>query len=301
MRRIRRGPAWIALLMAAATGCAAILGGEAGVLDEGAASVEAGSADSNPDRDADRADGAGDATVSADAGTDATPEAGPGCPEAGGGPLVRAGSFCIDRTEVTVAQYTLFLAAKGGDVSGQPAECAANTTYVPSSGFTPSVTNNFPVVNVSWCDAYMFCKWAGKRLCGGTDGGAATFSGAGLTTESQWYNACSHAADGQHLYPYGNSFNASACAIDADGGALIEAGSKAGCVGGYPGIFDMSGNVREWEDSCTPAADGGPAFDLCRRRGGAADDTAAENACAPVQVLARGSVTAHTGFRCCGP
>ena len=93
------------------------------------------------------------------------------CPPSTGGPaLVRAGTFCVDSTEVTNEQYMAFLTAKGGDVGGQPGACKWNSSYVPGDeGVSwPYIAGraSYPIVNVDWCDAFMFCNWAGKRLCG---------------------------------------------------------------------------------------------------------------------------------------
>ena len=49
----------------------------------------------------------------------------------------------------------------------------------------------FPVVGVNWCQAYGFCKSAGKRLCGRIGGGANAFTDYASAAASQWYNACS--------------------------------------------------------------------------------------------------------------
>jgi hypothetical protein len=38
-------------------------------------------------------------------------------------------------------------------------------------------------------------------------------------------------------------------------------------VGDYAGVYDLSGNLLEWEDSCMVDPDGG--VDICRLRGGA--------------------------------
>ena len=59
-----------------------------------------------------------------------------------------------------------------------------------------------------------------------------------------------------------------------DGGTLVPVASLPGCQGGYPGVFDMSGNVEEVEDSCDDAG-------TCYSRGGSfVDDPAlAETRC----------------------
>jgi hypothetical protein len=204
--------------------------------------------------DAGPPDASGDSTSALDAadaadatGDEARP---PNCPQGRGPNAVRVGfdggTFCVDETEVTNAQYAVFVAAKAGDMSGQPPVCATNTTYNPTVPFDPG-QENFPASYIDWCDALAFCAWAGKRLCGQRADG-----------RSEWYVACSH--DGERIYPYGNAYDPSACNGDGRNKSPIAVRSSPGCVGGYEGVFDLSGNVSEWEDAC----DGG----ICLHRGG---------------------------------
>jgi len=165
------------------------------------------------------------------------------------------GGFCIDSTEVTNQQYTDFLNATAGgtdasflDASrfdgGLPAFC------FPSNGFAPETTDGAspggptdPVTFVNWCDAFAFCQYAGKHLCtGGPIGGDAG--------EAEWRIACTR--NGSRKYPYGNTFDGSACNVARTAQAPV--GTFSGCNGGYEGTFDMLGNVEEWVDSCSNIA-----------------------------------------------
>jgi formylglycine-generating enzyme required for sulfatase activity len=204
------------------------------------------------------------------------------CPEAG---AIRVGtgvtSFCIDATEVTDEQYLAFLAADRNKGMGKLLpQCQWNFLVQPGA---PPAADSLPVVNVNWCDAYAYCAWAGKHLCG--------------TPRSEWTAACSHEGDGAHAYPYGNAFDPTACNVGkVTIGGLAPAASNPRCVGGYPGLFDMAGNAAEWEDACDD--DGGAAQDTpCNVRGGAWDEE--PRPCAYVGQLTRQTRVTNVGFRCC--
>ena len=109
----------------------------------------------------------------------------------------------------------------------------------------------------------------------------------------EWMFACT--AGGTRTYPYGNAFDPTACNGEAqDAGATTDVGSRPGCVGGFPGLFDMSGNVYEWENSCTSAD--------CSGRGGAFTETLSTGrlACSGRSTVMLGNSYSSNGFRCCG-
>src|SRR5258708_37508752 len=113
----------------------------------------------------------------------------PGCPDPTAGPtMVNIGSFCIDSTEVTADQYMQFLTAKGGDVSGQPLACASwNRSFVPVGW--PSGAGAQAVSGVNWCMAFMYCAWAGKRLCGSPSGGPLHPPGSDGPAQREWVSS----------------------------------------------------------------------------------------------------------------
>ncbi|AKU97445.1 Sulfatase modifying factor 2 precursor (C-alpha-formyglycine- generating enzyme 2) [Labilithrix luteola] len=212
--------------------------------------------------------------------------------------------FCIDSTEVTQAQYQVFLDATAGIVS-QPSACAWNLSLAPTpSCFDPVKKPNVPVVCVDWCDARAYCAWAGKRLCGALGGGA----GGGKPLEKlEWYMACSKNAT--RVYAYGATYEQGIC-NDASSGknALVDVASNPKCVGGFDGVFDMSGNATEWVDVC----DDDSPNSSCQARGGTFDEK--DPAVDPTRDLAfahlrcnsgdqfhppRGSSGESLGFRCC--
>jgi hypothetical protein len=214
------------------------------------------------------------------------------------------GSYCIDQTEITNAAYATWLATSPSDdlrtpdcradgavcqswvMNGMSCEFdngaadhgAAFFSYAPlrDGNDDPAVwplpppQDDFPVVDVTWCDANAFCAGNGKRLCGRIGGGS--FSASGLVPDpgfignqnvvhdsnlldpvgSEFANAMTHS--GQRSFPYGSVFQPSAC----PGGTLVDmwtlsgelhAVGRASCEGGFPGLFDLEGNALEYIDA----------------------------------------------------
>jgi formylglycine-generating enzyme required for sulfatase activity len=219
--------------------------------------------------------------------------------------------FCIDRIEVTQAAYDVFFQATAAMDASTPGPCAYKKTHDPSApgaistqycSWNPATHGGRPVTCVDWCDAKAYCEWAGKRLCGRLGGGSVPFQQALEQDASvdEWDYACS--AGGTRAFAYGNTFDSGACKDDGNGPA-DDAGSHPDCVGGFPGLFDMSGNALEWEDSCNGDAS---ANDKCRARGGSWYFTSQANErCDAVPNgpnlydLGRSERYDDTGFRCC--
>lgn len=85
---------------------------------------------------------------------------------------------------------------------------------------------SIPWTSVTFEDARNACLEAGKRLC----------------TKEEWMAACGTA------YPYGSSYQSGTCNDSGVAGETLATGSKTGCKSSK-GIFDMSGNAREWVES----------------------------------------------------
>jgi formylglycine-generating enzyme len=122
---------------------------------------------------------------------------------------------------------------------------------------------------------------------------------------SQWNRACS--SGGTYWFPYGPYYVGTTCNTRDYWGAspvtTLEVAFLTGCqssVTGYTSIYDLSGNVVEWEDAC----DGSGPSANCQIRGGSFDDD--NNATFPscgyyLHAGVRNLVRAATGFRCCAP
>jgi hypothetical protein len=161
-----------------------------------------------------------------------------------------------------------------------PPQCVCIDRYEASNGgggMAASVAGAPPWVNVTWDQAGAACVAAGKRLC----------------ADDEWFAACSGPAPGA-TYPYGNTYGANTC-NGADHGvdAAVTTGSMTACVGGYPGLYDMSGNVMELTSTCDSGG--------CAVRGGTYLNDATSLRC----DSSMGGYSPPTnsqpyiGFRCC--
>ncbi len=225
------------------------------------------------------------------------------CPGTGGPSMVALPlGYCIDSTEVTFRQYQDWLSTNPSPAE-QVSACSWNNGFTPqpNDGWPPATsTADSPVVWVNWCDAYTYCAAVGKRLCGKIGGGANTYGDSEDVTKGQWYAACT--SNGTYTYPYGEAYSATACnGSDAGYGATVPVGTMPGCqssVTGYSGVYDMSGNVAEWQDSCEEVASG---LYLCTLGGGSFLNGGANVSCGSGTALSRFFGQRDVGFRCCAP
>jgi formylglycine-generating enzyme len=211
--------------------------------------------------------------------------------------------FCIDATETTVALYAVFLSDPTlNPAQGQPPECGWNTTYKPfyNAYMGDPQALQRPVTSIDWCDATAFCAYWGKHLCGNRlDAGPVDPTAA--LPQSEWYYACA-GAEGSS-YPYGNTYDPARCRTNLP----LEAGAgivpTTTCVGNVAGLYDMSGNLAEWENSCTPSGMGDAGDDPCMTRGGTfffmPDAVTCDGRTGGALNPRNGSDTAAVTIRCC--
>mgnify|MGYP003778308059 CR=1 FL=1 len=224
----------------------------------------------------------------------------PDCSDAGsasqtrGSPMAPVGNlagqcFWMDVREASIEEYAAFVA--GGHAETAPF-CAWNTSYDPvcaeaGSGEAGAGDVTLPVTCADWCDAYSFCKWAGKSLCKGEYGNPAD------AARSDWYAVCSHGAVRE--YPYGE-YTPDACnGMEKGVGAALAAGGQASCAT-PEGVLNLSGNVAEWVDECIDETGAG---DKCNVRGGWFASDANALRCGEKRAITRDARFDWAGFRCC--
>ena len=235
----------------------------------------------------------------------------PSCPGTAGPKMVAVtapsgASYCIDSTEVTAGDYAAFLASNPALSLAPKGVCAFKKSFVPDGVFPPAAGTEVPVSSVDWCDAAAYCAYAGKRLCGKVGGGPNNYADFAKPS-SEWFYACS--AGGTSTYPYGAAFDPSACVgVDFDGTSGFQptsdaphpVGSASRCHGKtqpFSSVYDLTGNVAEWEDSCDSTSG---SADYCHLRGDSYREGNQQTmSCAYAPRMTRSYRGGYIGFRCC--
>lgn len=242
------------------------------------------------------------------------PDVAPPCPGRAGPTMARVGSYCIDTTEVTEQQYDEFLQHSvdaGFDATAEEVALPPRCAFKRARTFRPYPTDDpqrachwdaaalpdHPVVCVDWCDAWAYCRWAGKRLCGaiGRDGGPLAWDEPqeqNSAAHDEWFNACSRG--GLRNYPYEAAYTSLRCHDRYDGGVGAKpVASHPGCEGGYEGLFDMVGNAAEWVNACDDAGV------ECAHRGGGYGEEGPTASCGRSIELSLSLRFEDLGIRCC--
>ena len=131
-------------------------------------------------------------------------------------------AYWIDQTEVTNAMYGDCVSA-GACTEPRMIAAYARETYYQNPDYA-----DYPVINVTWDQANIYCEWTGRRL----------------PTEAEWEKAA-RGTEG-NLYPWGDDspdFNLANYASNI--GDLTKVGSYPAGASPY-GVLDMAGNAQEW-------------------------------------------------------
>ncbi len=246
-------------------------------------------------------------------------------------PAIDGSYYCMDVRETTRAEYDAFLEANGRDLSGQPKECAWNKSYTPEllypdddrypSDLCPAehwngMRPNQAVSCVDFCDAYAYCEWAGKRLCGVTGAGKDIYK----TEEDQdhkptipdrpfldleFVNACSQV--GKTKYSYGDTYEPGRCMdqqwLEDRGPESLDVTDTAsrqcnGTIEPFDEVYDLSGGVREWQNFCSQ--DSTPEGLGCFAKGySLLDERKEPEPCELMGIVSPRSITRSKGIRCC--
>jgi len=202
--------------------------------------------------------------------------------------------FCIDAFEVTNAQYLDFINHYSAGSTMQTAVCANNASFVPADNCPSALhdvpSRQVPVVCVDWCDARAYCTSRSKRLCGRIGGTENPPSDGADAAKSEWYAAC---VGSDARTTSGNACNDSS--FTSGNAHALAASDIPDCEGGVSGLFDMSGNVAEWENACDSSDPGAS----CTFRGGSYQDGPFELQCGAMISSARDAQLRTVGIRCC--
>ncbi len=205
-------------------------------------------------------------------------------------------AFRIDRTEVTVLQYS-------GCVTAGNCKAPVATGLYANCTWGAAGKDQHPVNCLDWTQAKTYCEWAGKRLC----------------SEAEWEKAAR--GTDERLYPWGNEAPTCDRTVMNELGGPV--GPNDGCgtgwtmaVGSKPagaspyGVMDLAGNVWEWvqdwfHDGYAGAPADGTAWEEQVNndrvsRGGDLETTDARDLRAWTR-LAEGPADAYNGLgvRCC--
>jgi formylglycine-generating enzyme required for sulfatase activity len=238
-------------------------------------------------------------------------------------------AFCVDATEVSVGQYREFYEGNVFPLPASifPVQCdwKANekSAFRPlGHGAAPGsedyiwghyenkTEEDRPVFGVDWCDAAIFCGWAGKRLCGSDDADDRHIepSGPEWRRSGEWFRACG--GPNGTLFGYGTTPIEGYCNDNygpANGSPppfnTTDVTEPPTCVATWPDglVYNMNGNVQEHEDNCDES---GATFaeDKCFPRGGALPFQEQDMFCEFAKVDSpptRDTKPEYTGFRCC--
>jgi len=215
----------------------------------------------------------------------------------------------VDNLTATSTDELVYVAASNVTIFKYEAsrhDANASTSGFDSTGRGCSLPTRLPWTNVTATEAEAACKAVGTgwHLCVATD----------------WENICKGGSTSSNLFPYAGAYQKDICngydyTLDNSlPPAPVATKTLAGCVS-PSGVYDMSGNVKEWTATDLTSTSGSCTTPPCvfQLRGGAYDIASfTDSTKSPAVTIAPGlqcnaSVAAPTtpvrlpsvGFRCC--
>ncbi len=146
----------------------------------------------------------------------------------------RVSAIRIDRTEVTNADYALFLKhleqhPADAEKVRHPDQPESKKDHVPQYWHEHRFNApEQPVVGVDWYDAWAYANWVGKRL----------------PSQQEWVYAVRGSS--KRLYPWGDGFDTSQCMTQERGLSKPVAADAEGAWVSPQGVLHLAGNVAEW-------------------------------------------------------
>ncbi len=177
---------------------------------------------------------------------------------------------------------TLRMGSNSNDKNKSPGEFNYESIFVAAFCVDkhefPNIPGRTPEKSINWKEAEALCEKAGKRLC----------------LEKEWERACK--GSNNFRYPYGDAFNPSICNTADEKGLgrkIAVAGKMKSCKSGF-GVYDLSGNVKEW--TASKIAAGTNAYVV---KGGSWALAEKGTRCAMREFALPDETSSFLGLRCC--
>ena len=221
------------------------------------------------------------------------------------------GGFAIDRHEVSIAQFGVYVQATGIVTTAEQAGGGMTFEggWVQRKGWTwrapygLPANGKEPAVHITFQEAKAYCQWAGKRLPSDAEWMEAAY------TERRTQPLAGFTTGRSYPYPTGESPQGANCLGDCGAAATPAAYSNSSITSrgrghaltgttrvGVNGLWDMGGNVWEWTDDGKVGA--GSGVTARPTRGGSWWNGADQMRRDHLQTKPEDTAVVYIGFRC---